>query len=236
MAAKSDNVSAAGKTNHAKATAAKEPAPMPHGNNVSILIGAAIVIVILIIGLLVLNHPQQGTAASTVPVVPSNSSNASQTVYTTITVPASSGSIHGCIGYNGFTCTNTTFTTYGLLSFSFVSPTPIYDVHLACTSSPSSSPANVSAWKALMSDGTFKSRNFSGTYVQQGGIENIAGLQCYNETGMKINNIKNGSIQDGYLLISYAKSSSPISISNPLVNVTIAAFGLNATNSGSSIS
>ena len=235
MAAKSDNVSAAGKPNHAKATVAKEPA-MPHGNNAPILIGAVIVIAIIIIGLLVLNHPQQGTAASTVPVVTSNASNASQTVYTTITVPASSGSIHGCRGYNGFTCTNTTFTTYGLLSFSFVSPTSIYDVHLACTSSPSSSPANLSAWETLMSDGTFKSRNFSGTYVQQGGIENIAGLQCYNETGGKISSIKNGSIQDGYLLISYAKSSSPISISNPLVNVTIAAFGLNATNSGSSVS
>jgi hypothetical protein len=203
----------------------------PSHDHTGIAIVAAVIIVIAIIGLvlLALNNSKQSTTAPTATLNSSNTTSTAQTVYTTVTVPAASKTIHGCVGYNGFSCTNATLTTYGLISFSFVAPTSLYDIHLTCTSSPSANPVNASSWETLMPDGTLKSRNFSGTYIQQGGIGNVAGLQCYNSTGSKIESLNSGAMQNGYVLISYLKSSSSVSSSNPLVNVTIAAFNLSSS-------
>ncbi|MDE1865108.1 MAG: hypothetical protein KGH94_00505 [Candidatus Micrarchaeota archaeon] len=191
-------------------------------------IAIAIIVIIAVIivaayALTMQHKPASGTTIST--------TVAQNTGGNTSTVTPSTAFLAGCTPGNGFSCTNSSITTYGQLSVSLVENvnTTLYNVHVACISAGSSTerPVNGSSWYALSSLGTTKPSNFSGTTIYSGAQENIANLQCYTASGNTLST--NGSQNfGGLLLLNYTATSGIVNSSNPWITSVAATLNLTA--------
>jgi hypothetical protein len=187
-------------------------------------VAVVLVIVIAIVGAYALSmdhapiNSSTSTAASTTSVAGSSSSLSTTVSPASTTIVANSVTttigntnyVSGCTASAGFNCTNANMSTYGQLTFSLEqkSGATFTDVHLACgVLAANGSVVNASSWYALTNDGTLKSANFSGADMASGNLENIASLQCYNQTG-RMASVAVGQSYQGAILIMYGNSSA----------------------------
>jgi hypothetical protein len=194
----------------------------------NMVIAAAVVVVLIVVLVaayaLMSNHTASHASSSSITSTVASKGNTS-------TISQNVNYATGCTASPGYLCSAANISTYGQITISLTqnTNTTFYNLHAACgVLDLKGQLINASSWYAITNLGTAKPANFTGTTLASGSVENIAGLQCYNEMGMPVS-IAAGETYQGTILFEYLNSSAATGGSNPWINATVAAVNLNAT-------